>query len=96
MSQYDAAAVPLWRCFNKTATHPSFQSSPNLVDLNLKSKAVSKLSRLSEKFDFSREDRIPDAQFNTVIWAAIKGLNIPCPAPVHAAFFTTEKEGDDD
>jgi len=96
MSQYDAAAVPLWRCFDKTATHPSFQSTPNLVDLNLKSKEVSKLSRLSEKFDFSQEDRIPDALFNDVIWAAIKGLNSPCPAPVHAAFFTPEKDGDDD
>ena len=96
MSQYDAAATPLWRCFNKTATHPAFQSTVNLIDLNLKNREISKLSRISEKFDLSKEDRIPDAQFNEVIWAAIKGLNSPCPAPVHAAFFTTEKEDDDD
>ncbi len=96
MSQYDAAAEPMWRCFNTTATHPPFHATPNLVDLNLKNKEVSKLSRISEKFDFSKEDRIPDAQFNEVIWSAIKGVNIPCPAPVHAAFFSAEKEGDDD
>ena len=96
MSQYDAAAEPMWRCFNTTATHPPFHATPNLVDLNLKNKEVSRLSKLSEKFDFSQEDRIPDAQFNEVIWSAIKGLNIPCPAPVHAAFFSAEKEGDDD
>jgi hypothetical protein len=96
MTQYDAAAEPMWRCFNKTATHPPFKSTPNLVDLNLKNTAENKLSRLSEKFDFSKEDRVPDAQFNEVIWAAIHGLNSTCPAPVHAAFFTPEKEKDED
>jgi len=96
MSQYDAAAEPLWRCFNKTANHPPFKSSPNRVDLNLKNTADNKFSRLSDTFDFSKEDRIPDAQFNEVIWAAIHGLNIPCPAPVHAAFFTPAKEKDED
>jgi DNA-binding beta-propeller fold protein YncE len=96
MSQYDAAAEPLWRCFNKTANHPPYKSVQNQIDLNLKNKEVSKLSKLSEKFDFSKEDRIPDAQFNEVIWAAIHGLDSKCPAPVHAAFFTPEKEQDDD
>lgn len=96
MSQYDAAAEPLWRCFNKTANHPPFKALPNLVDLNQKNTADNKMSRLSETFDFSKEDRVPDAKFNEVIWAAIHGLNSICPAPVHAAFFTVEKEDDDD
>ncbi len=96
MSQYDASAEPLWRCFDKTANHPAFKSLPNQIDLNLKNKDVSKLSKLSEKFDFSKEDRIPDAQFNEVIWAAIHGLGSKCPAPVHAAFFSKEKVEDDD
>jgi DNA-binding beta-propeller fold protein YncE len=96
MSQYDASAEPMWRCFNKTASHPPFKSLPNSTDLNQKNIAENKMSRLSETFDFSKEDRVPDAQFNEVIWAAIHGLNSTCPAPVHAAFFTTEKEEDDD
>jgi len=96
MSQYDAAAEPFWRCFNKTSNHPPFKSLPNQIDLNLKNVANNKLSKLSDKFDFSKEDRIPDAQFNEVIWAAIHGLDSKCPAPVHAAFFTQEKEDVDD
>ena len=96
MSQYDASAEPMWRCFNKTATHPPFKSLPNLVDLNLKNTATNKLSKLSEKFNFSQEDRVPDAQFNEVIWGAVRGLDSPCPAPVHAAFFTAEKDKDED
>jgi hypothetical protein len=92
MTQFDAAAEPMWRCFNTSATHPPFKAVPNLIDLNLKNKEENRFSRLSEKFDFSKEDRIPDAQFNEVIWAAIKGLNTPCPPPVHGAFFTPEKD----
>lgn len=95
MSQYDAAAEPMWRCFNKTATHPAFNVRPAEIDLNLKNTAETAMSRMSEKFNFSKEDRIPDAQFNQVIWAAIRGLDSKCPAPVHAAFFTPEKAKDD-
>jgi hypothetical protein len=86
----------MWRCFEQTATHPPYQSTPNLVDLNLKNMADNKMSRISEGFDFRQEDRIPDAQFNDVIWAAIHGLNSPCPAPVHAAFFTPAEGKDKD
>ncbi len=96
MSQYDAAAEPMWRCFEKTASHPQFDAVPNLVNLNLKNTAESAMSRLSEKFDFSKEDRIPDDKFNKVIWAAVKGLESPCPASVHAAFISVEKNDDDD
>lgn len=96
MSQYDAAAEPMWRCFEKTANHPPFNSLPNLVDLNLKNMEETSMSRLSETFDFSKEDRIPDEQFNMVIWAAVKGMDSPCPAPVHAAFVSFENEDDND
>jgi len=96
MSQYDAAAEPLWRCFSAAAIHPPFRATAALVDLNVKNREESKLSHLSEKFDFSKEDRISDPLFNEVIWAAVKGTDTPCPAPVHAAFFTPAKEYDDD
>ncbi|GHV57413.1 hypothetical protein FACS1894182_06180 [Bacteroidia bacterium] len=96
MSQYDAAAEPLWRCFNKTANHPPFDALPNRIDLNLKNIQESALSQLSETFNFEIEDRIPDDLFNTVIWAAIKGMDSPCPAPVHAAFVNVDADEDDD
>ena len=96
MSQYDASAEPLWRCFNKTANHPPYRSLPNLVDLNQKNTVVNKLSKLSETFDFNNEDRVPDEQFNVVLWGAVHGLNATCPAPVHAAFFTARRNDDRD
>jgi len=86
----------MWRCFDKSASHPPFKALPNQVVLNLKNTRETAMSRLSETFDFSKEDRVPDDLFNMVIWAAIKGINSPCPAPVHAAFFAPETEEDEE
>ena len=96
MTQYDAPAVPLWRCFNDTPDHPSFEVRPCLVDLNEKNIAENKWQKKSETFNFAKEDRVNDADFNEVIWRAVKGLDSPCPASVHAAFFMPVEEGDGD
>jgi DNA-binding beta-propeller fold protein YncE len=87
MSQYDAAATPMWRCFSDTPDHPAYTARPISVDLNLKNGVDNKYSALSETFDFSKEDRAYDADFNKVIWVAVKGESIPLPAPRRAAFF---------
>jgi YVTN family beta-propeller protein len=87
MSQYDASATPMWRCFSNTTGHIPFNVRPCLVDLNDKNYTVNKWSALSGSFNFAKEDRAPDAAFNQVIWKAVKGINSECPAPVHAAFF---------
>ena len=95
MSQYDAAATPLWRCFSVTADHKPFTSLPCNIDLNQTNVVVSKWSEKSEKFDFSKEDRVKEAEFNEVIWAAVKGENSKCPAPTHAAFFKEQRTDND-
>jgi YVTN family beta-propeller protein len=96
MTQYDAAAVPLWRCFNNTPDHPAFTARPSNIDLNLKNLAENKWQRKSEKFNFANEDRIDDREFNEVIWRAVKGLDSPCPPSVRAAFFVASEEEDED
>ena len=95
MSQYDAAATPLWRCFSDTASSTNFQALSPQVDLNERNLTMNKWQQMSEEFNFAIEDRAPDAAFNEVLWAAVKGENCVCPPPVHAAFFKT-REGDDD
>jgi YVTN family beta-propeller protein len=96
MTQYDAPAVPLWRCMNNTPDHPAFSARPAQIDLNLKNTAVSIWQKKSQKFDFSKEDMVTDADFNEVIWKAVKGLDSPCPATVHAAFFIPDLRPDKD
>jgi hypothetical protein len=94
MTQYDAAANSLWRCFNNTADHPPYKARPSNVDLNDKNKVENQWQALSETFDFSVEDRVNDFDFNEVIWRAVKGLDSPCPPSVRAAFLTTESDED--
>ncbi len=96
MSQYDAAASCMWRCFNKKPVHKPYNVRFLTVDLNDKNTQVSQYSMLSEKFDFSKEDRAPDGLFNMVIWKAVKGLDSPCPAPVRAAFLNQKEQEEEE
>jgi YVTN family beta-propeller protein len=95
MSQYDASAIPVWRSMNNTPDHAPFNVRPSQVDFNLKNLAENKWQQKSEQFDFTKEDRVNDAEFNEVIWKAVKGVNSPCPPAVHAAFFMAGKEEDE-
>jgi hypothetical protein len=61
------------------------------VDFNLKNLSENKWQQKSEQFDFTKEDRVNYAEFNEVIWKAVKGVNSPCPPAVRAAFFMAGK-----
>ncbi len=96
MSQYDAAAEPMWRCFTSTPDLSPFQSVVANVDLNEKNTKNTHSARLSQTLDFSKEDRIPDLVFSEVIWKAVKGEDSIMPAPRRSAFFKLIDEDDDD
>jgi YVTN family beta-propeller protein len=97
MSQYDAAAQPMWRCFQSTPDLSGFSAKPLQWDINEKNSVTNKWQKKSETFDFTKEDRVPDREFTEVIWKAVKGENAVVPAPRRAAFVKTSphKEGDD-
>lgn len=96
MSQYDAAATPLYKCFTATADESPFDHLPNQVDLSDKNTVVNALSEKSAAFNFSKEDAIDDGKFNEVLWKGIKGMSSPVPAPRRAAFLSVKGDGDDD
>lgn len=43
------------------------------VDLDERNQARNQWQRMSEEFNFEKEDRAPDQPFNEVLWAAVKG-----------------------
>jgi DNA-binding beta-propeller fold protein YncE len=96
MSQYDAAATPMWRCFAKTADATPFHSLPANIDLREKNIAWNELAKKSAGFDFTKEDRVPENQFNEVLWEGIKGMQSTVPAPRRAAFVKPSPIKDDD
>ena len=86
MTQYDAAAVPMWRCFSNTPNKEPYHAKPLQTDINARNTVENAWQRKSENFDFSGEDRIPDHAFTEVIWKAVKGPDAVVPASKHAAF----------
>ena len=96
MSQYDAAAEPMWRCFTSTPTLTPFITRALQVDINEKNKVENVWQRISEKLDFSKEDRAPDRIFTEVIWKAVKGEHAIVPAPRRAAFFQPFNKTEED
>ena len=90
MTQYDAAATPMWRSFSAKPDFSTYSHLINSVDLNEKNNTVTAASKKSEAFDFSKEDKVPDLVFNEVLWQAIKGTN--APAPSRAAFVKVDKK----
>jgi YVTN family beta-propeller protein len=96
MSQYDAAAMPLFRPFTATPDFTSYTAKPANVNINERNTATNKLAEESAKLDLSREDAAPDIPFNEIIWKAIKGENSVMPAPRHSAFLKVPEKVEDD
>jgi hypothetical protein len=92
MTQYDAAAEPMWRCFSQTPNLNVFTSLPAQVDITQKNTALNEWQRLSEKFNLTKEDRVPELEFNLVLWHGLKGDDVPFPMPKRAAFIKSHED----
>ena len=96
MSQYDAAATPMWRSFNNKLNTTAFSAIVPSINLLDKNTAMNEWQKRSEKFDLTKEDAVPDLEFNEVLWYGLKGDNIPFPGPKRAAFYKASKKVDKD
>lgn len=96
MSQYDAAATPMWRSFGHTPNTTPFQALPSNIDLTRKNVVLNEWQRRSELFNLAKEDATPDLEFNRVLWHGLKGDNVPFPAPKRVAYIQVKEDKDDD
>ncbi|MGL6072961.1 MAG: bifunctional YncE family protein/alkaline phosphatase family protein [Fimbriiglobus sp.] len=87
MSQFDAAARPMYNSFTAKPDVSPYTKEVPQYDLNKKNTATAWGAKRSEEFDLTKEDQADDILFNEVIWKSVKGANSPMPAPVRAAFF---------
>jgi hypothetical protein len=96
MSQYDAAAAPLFDCFTAKPNLASFKARAPGVSLTVKNTANNTSSLRSGTWDFSREDRAPDLDLNEVVWKSVKGESSIMPAPRRSAFVKLEMKSEKD
>ncbi|SHM65462.1 40-residue YVTN family beta-propeller repeat-containing protein [Chitinophaga jiangningensis] len=92
MSQYDAAALPLYECFTATPDFTPYTVKPALVNLEERNVAVNESSKKSDKYDLTKEDAAPDLELNEVIWKYFKGEQAVMPAPKRSGFVILEKK----
>ena len=68
-------------------------SNINLNEKNpIKTVNSSAVALLSEKFDWSKEDRVPDLVMNEILWQGVKGKS--APSPIRAAFLKRSHKED--
>ncbi len=95
MSQYDAAATPMFNSFTNKADLTPFKHRPARYDLTERNAVNAPGAQQSAAWDFSKEDTLPDIEFNEVIWMSVHGANSRMPAPVRSAFVRAIEDDDD-
>ena len=83
LSQFDAAATPLYAAFGTTPDMTPYTVLPPQVDLNAKNLATAWGASASAKMDFAEDDHAPMHQLNEIIWRSVRGADSPMPPPVH-------------
>ncbi len=98
MSQYDAAARPMYASFAARLDGRPFACRPAGVDIGQMNAATAWGAGASRAMDFSREDAADDLALNEIIWKNVRGPESAMPPPVRAAFVFThaDKHEDDD
>ncbi|HEX3798455.1 MAG TPA: SMP-30/gluconolactonase/LRE family protein [Verrucomicrobiae bacterium] len=94
MTQFDAAANPMYNSFQSEARLQPFVAVPANADLSETNALASWGQKL--KLNFKKEDAINDFLFSEIIWRSVKKDGQPMPAPVHSGFVMTHKTDDDD
>jgi DNA-binding beta-propeller fold protein YncE len=96
MSQFDAAAIPMFNSFTSKPDFTPYKLRPAQVDLAARNHPNAPGAKRSAKMDFSKEDMADDLALNEVIWESVKGENSVMPPPRRAAFVFNHPKDDDD
>jgi YVTN family beta-propeller protein len=95
MSQFDAAARPMYHSFQATPDLAPFKSVPARVDLEEMNDGLAWGADV--KMNFAKEDAADDLLLNEIVWRSVRGRDSEMPAPVRASFvFAVSEEGDED
>jgi hypothetical protein len=92
MTQFDAAARPMYDSFQAKADLTPFEHVAARVDLNERNAAGAWGAAESAKMDFRAADAADDQALNEIIWRSVRGANCPMPPPVRSAFFRPHLE----
>ncbi|GMW02349.1 MAG: phosphoesterase [Candidatus Hydrogenedentota bacterium] len=82
MSQYDAAANPMYASLSDKLDPEPYTHLPSNIDLNEINQATAWGADESMKMDFSDYDRTPMLALNEIVWKSVRGADSDMPLPV--------------
>jgi hypothetical protein len=96
MSQYDAAATPMYNAFQTTPVPTPFSHLPARVSLDEVNDWNSPGAAASLRMNLRDADMAPELELNQIIWQSIRGAGSVMPPPRRTAFVRPIADGDDD
>jgi hypothetical protein len=96
MSQFDAAAMPMFASFQAHPDPSPYTARQPSVDLKELNAANAWGAKESLAMDLSKEDAADDLKLNEIIWRAVRGADSAMPAPRRAAFVFTKAEEEEE
>jgi YVTN family beta-propeller protein len=85
LSQYDAAARPMFDAFTDKADLATYTHEPGRIDLNELNATTAYGVDRSARMNFDEYDKIDDFELNEILWRSIKGKDAPLPPAVRRA-----------
>ncbi len=93
MSQYDAAASPMYGAFQATPVAAPFTHLAARISLDEINDATAWGAEASRRMDLTEADRIPEHEFSEIIWRSVKGASSAMPPIVHSAWVRPARGG---
>jgi hypothetical protein len=86
MSQYDAAATPLFNAFQSAPNLAPYRRMIPAVPLDETNAGTALGAAASRAMNFGDADLTPEEPLNEIIWRSVKGPNVPMPPPRRSVF----------
>ena len=96
MSQYDAAATPMYNAFTTTPNLAPYTHLAARVPMDIKNDWNTPGAAASLRMNFSAPDLAPDLELNQIIWEAVRGRGSVMPPPRRTGFIRPIATDDDD
>ena len=96
MSQYDAAATPMYGAFQAKPVLTAFTKREARVPLDEMNTPNAPGAAASLAMNMEEADQAPDLELNEIIWKAVRGKDAVMPPPVRAAFIRPLAEDEEE
>jgi hypothetical protein len=96
MSQYDAAATPMYDAFQVQPVATTYAKREARVPLDEKNTASAWGAAASVAMNLEEADLAPELPLNEILWKSVRGALSEMPPPRRAAFVRPVREAEDD